>query len=216
MANFKTHIGWGVVIGVGAVIFGLIYSMLSAGTMVGWVFLAVIIGSLLPDLDMDEGLPFQILFGLMGVGAAGLFFYVAYQGGERDWKYLAIISALAFAIMRFVIGYIFKKFTDHRGMFHSIPAVVLSGLTAIWLMHWLSVQENQELLIGLAVALGYLGHLVLDEIYASVNLSGYSLLPKKSLGSALKLYSSSKITTLIFYILILILALTLPETKSLM
>jgi hypothetical protein len=56
--------------------------------------------------------------------------------------------------------------------------------------------------------------LILDEIYSSVNLHGHSLLPKKSLGSALKLYSHSKIATLVFYISIFILFSSLPEVRE--
>jgi len=214
MANFKTHISLGVFIGFGFIIAGLIYSFIASPETGAWIFLAVIVGSFLPDLDLDDGIPFQILFGLFGAGIAGLTFFSLYQSGEKDLKTLILIPVLVFTVVRFIGGYVFKKFTHHRGMFHSIPALILSGLLTVWLLRFFSIFNGQELFIGLAIAVGYLGHLILDEIYSSVNLSGYSFLPKKSFGSALKFYSSSGITTLLFYFSIFLLASNLPETKT--
>lgn len=215
MANFKTHIGFGVFIGIGLVVIGLVYSILSTPESIIWVFLAVLIGSFLPDLDMDKGVPFQILFGLLGAVMSGMVFLNMYQSGEREWDKLALMSALIFILVRFGAGYIFEKFTNHRGIFHSVPAVVLFGLLTIWFLNFMSILSEHKLILGLAVSVGYLGHLVLDEIYSSVNLKGHSLLPKQSLGNALKFYSSSRLASALFYALIFILAIKLPETKEL-
>ena len=214
MANFKTHIRFGVFIGIAFVIVGLIYSLLFSAESMIWVFLAVLIGSFLPDLDMDEGVPFQILFSLLGAGIGGLVFLNLYQGGERETKPLVLIPALTVITVRFGAGYIFEKFTNHRGIFHSIPAVALFGLLTVWLLDFLSILREYRLFLGLAVSVGYLGHLILDEIYSSVNLKGRSLLPKQSLGNALKFYSSSKIASLLFYGLIVILLIKLPEVEE--
>lgn len=216
MANFKTHIGFGVFIGICFIVAGLIYSLFSSTESIIWIFLAVLIGSFLPDLDMDEGVPFQILFGLLGAGLSGLFFLNLYQDGERDKWVLIFTAALIFIGVRFGAGWIFEKFTSHRGIFHSIPGVILFGLLTIWFLDTLSILEEQKIFLGVAVSAGYLGHLVLDEIYSSVNLRGHSLLPKQSLGNALKFYSSSKLASLIFYGLIFILAISLPETKEIL
>jgi membrane-bound metal-dependent hydrolase YbcI (DUF457 family) len=216
MANFKTHIGFGVFIGIGFIIAGLIYALLASTEAIIWIFLAVLIGSFLPDLDMDQGVPFQILFGLLGAGLAGLIFLGQYQDGERGLKMLVLFPAVVFLLVRFGAGYVFEKFTNHRGIFHSVPAAVLLGLLTIWFLNFLVIQADQKLFLGLAVSVGYLGHLVLDEIYSSVNLRGHSLLPKQSLGNALKFYSSSHIATLLVYVLIFMLAMKLPEMKGLM
>ena len=216
MANFKTHIGFGVFIGVGFIVAGLIYSLFSSTESIIWIFTAVLVGSFLPDLDMDDGVPFQILFGLLGAGLGGLFFLNLYQDGERDMGTLIFTAALVFIAVRFGAGYIFEKFTNHRGIFHSIPGAVLFGLLTIWFLNWLSILEEQKIFLGVAVSAGYLGHLVLDEIYSSVNLRGHSLLPKQSLGNALKFYSSSGLASIIFYGLIILLAINLPEVKELL
>jgi hypothetical protein len=216
MAKFKTHVGIGVFIGVGFIVAGLIYSLFSTVESAVWIFLAILVGSFLPDLDMDEGVPFQILFGLLGAGMAGLVFFNFYQDGERQLKILVLIPALVFVAVRFGAGYIFEKFTNHRGMFHSVPAAILFGLLNIWFLHLFSIIKGQELIIGSAVAIGYLGHLILDEAYSAVNLHGHSIFPKQSLGNALKFHSTSRISTLLFYFLLFMLAITLPETREIL
>ena len=214
MAQFRTHISWGALIGAGLIVFGFLYSLVSQPVMAFWIFIAVIIGSLLPDLDLDEGMPFQIVFGLFGIAGGALAFYRIYAAGQRQWIPLLLMPLLAFAFVRFFLGYIFEQFTDHRGMFHSIPAAILSGLISIWLLHVTKLLSGLELLLGISVAIGYLGHLVLDEIYSAINVHGHSIFPKSSLGSALKFHAHSHLATGFFYILIILLMLTLPETRS--
>jgi membrane-bound metal-dependent hydrolase YbcI (DUF457 family) len=214
MANFRTHIGWGTIVAIAFVVFALVYSFFSGAELIFLVFLAVLIGSFIPDLDLDGGIPFQIIFGLLAVTLAGLVFYQYYQDGHRDWMSLALIPLLVFALIRFGAGFIFERFTEHRGMFHSIPAAIIFGLITAWVLELFSLETAERVYLGVAVVAGYLGHLVLDEIYSTVNLRGFSVLPKRSLGSALKLYSGSKITTLLFYLAIFFLFSTLPEVRE--
>lgn len=214
MASFKKHISWGVFIGIAVIIAGLLLSIISGVELIFWVFLAVLIGSFLPDLDLDEGVPFQILFGLLGAGLSGTVFFSIYKNGARDLKSLFFLPIVVFLAVRFVAGYIFERFTNHRGIFHSIPAAILSGLLAIWILDFADILNSERFIMGVAVSCGYLGHLILDEMHASINLHGHSLLPKQSLGSALKFYSSSKMVTLFVYILIFALIKILPEVSS--
>jgi len=80
MAQFRTHIGLGVFVGVGIVVAGFIFALFSTVEIAVLIFLAILVGSFLPDLDMDEGVPFQILFGLLGAGMAGLVFFQFLSG----------------------------------------------------------------------------------------------------------------------------------------
>ncbi|MFA5986972.1 MAG: metal-dependent hydrolase [Parcubacteria group bacterium] len=201
MANFKTHVGWGVIIGVSMVVVASVYSLISGWTPLTLIFVAILIGSLLPDMDLDEGVPFQILFGFLGVASAGYVFYDLYGGGQRDVLILALTAGATFIGVRFVIGEIFMRFTDHRGIWHSVPAVAFVGLATVRMMQYCDPQGDgiMHMYSSIALSIGYLGHLVLDEVYASVNLAGHSLLPKRSLGSALKFYSRSKVATFLVY-----------------
>ncbi len=188
--------------GIGMLVVGLLLSMISGAEVMIWIFGAVLIGSFLPDLDIDEGVPFQILFGLMAAGFGGAVFFNFYQDGIRDLKLLIGLPVLAFVIIRFVIGYVFKRFTRHRGMFHSVPAAVLAGVGACWVLNFLEIEQQLCVLAGFAIGVGYVGHLVLDEIYSTVNFHGLAFRPKKSLGSALKFTSSSRLATVAVYLIL--------------
>lgn len=205
MANFKTHISWGALLAIATIVAGLLLSIIKADEVLSWIFFAVLAGSFLPDLDLDEGVPFQILFGLAAAGFAGSVFFNFYRAGSHDLKTLVVLPVLAFAVIRFAVGYVFMKFTHHRGMFHSIPAAILAGLLAIWILDFFAVKESVRIFAGVGISIGYLGHLILDEIYSTVNFDGLFFRPRKSLGSALKLFSRSKIATIMVYALILIL-----------
>ena len=56
------------------------------------------------------------------------------------------------------------------------------------------------LVISLGIGLGFLAHLVLDEVYSAVNFDGLSIGPKNSFGTALTLKSPSLIATISAYL----------------
>ena len=94
-------------------------------------------------------------------------------------------------------------------MFHSIPAMLITGLVVFLLDH--SPRLQDRLFLAGGIMLGFLSHLVLDEIYA-VDFMGIKLKFNKFAGSAVKLWSASKPATAATYgILILLGALAWLE-----
>src|SRR5262249_18761734 len=83
--------------------------------------------------------------------------------------------------------------TVHRGMFHSIPALLIAGLAAYLL--YPARDGRLRLFLAGGVMLGFLSHLVLDEAY-SVDFTGARLRLNRYAGSALKLASRSRAATL--------------------
>ena len=85
-------------------------------------------------------------------------------------------------------------------MAHSIPAAVLADFLSFFqLLLMRDLTNGQLFLLGVAMAFGYLTHLILDEIYAVVNFHGSLFVPNKALGSALKLFSDSWRINLLVY-----------------
>jgi len=74
MASFKTHLSFGAIIGIAITIFVSLYSLVSHNNLLPILFFAAVLGSFLPDLDSDEGLPFQIVFGAFSLVGAGITF----------------------------------------------------------------------------------------------------------------------------------------------
>ena len=60
----------------------------------------------------------------------------------------------------------------------------------------------ESIIMSSALGVGYLSHLILDEMNSFINLSGIPFVPKKSLGTALKISTKSlPMNTLIILLL---------------
>jgi hypothetical protein len=82
---------------------------------------------------------------------------------------------------------------------------VIVTLTACLALSFLNLPRLDVIALSLSVGLGFLSHLVLDELYSAVNFDGVRLGPKKSFGTALTFGSPSILTTASAYALLCIL-----------
>ena len=197
MAGFRTHITVSGVLGVGCgaaavqpLGFPTDTALLAAG-LTG-------VGGMLPDLDSDSGVPIREMFGLAAVVLPlTLIPRLAYMHVSQE----GILAMLLFGyiLIRYPAAYIFKYFTVHRGMFHSIPAMIIAGLVVYLGYH--SPDRRLRLLFACGVMIGFLSHLVLDEIY-SVDLRGAKVKLKSSAGTAVKFVSPSVAATTVCYTLL--------------
>ncbi len=203
MAGYKAHFAFGVLTAACVAVAMLVISWVSLMVM-PVVFLLAVIGSMLPDLDSDTGMPVRLLFGTLAVATFGLALFYVMNNTATSWLQQGLIAVGAGLFVYFIIGGIFKHFTEHRGVFHSIPAALVMGLVAMSVSGLLGIGEKMALVVGLAITAGYLSHLVLDEINSTVNLSGIPFKPKKSLGTALKLTGGSKMMTTAIYVALVV------------
>ena len=183
MADFATHLGWGAV---GA---GLAASATYAADIVPsnellTLTTAGVVGSVLPDIDLEKTVPARALFTGLGLVLAfiALFnFQISYSIIELWLIWLAVFCAVRYGAYN-----IFEARTIHRGIFHSLLAgVFFMVFTAALLAHGIGRDPVVAWMAGLFVFLGYIIHLTLDEIYA-VDITGARL--KRSFGTALKLF----------------------------
>lgn len=188
MANFNTHLA------VGSVASGLCATVAMAGNAVPQhhlltLTLAGIIGSVLPDIDLEKAIPSRMLFGALGV----VFAFVALFSFKKQYSiaelWLAWLSV--YLGMRYGIFAIFHRRTKHRGIFHSLLAgAFFAVLTAVIFTNVLNEEPLVAWFAGFFVFIGYIVHLSLDEMY-SVDFEGK--LFKRSFGSALKLFDYNSI-----------------------
>jgi len=197
LASFGVHLAGGLTTsGLAAT------SVLAAGLAAPMEMLAYlglgVLGSLLPDIDADNSAPVRISFTVASIILAfGAMFLLA--GVFPSVSELALVWLTTYLFFRWLVFALFTRLTTHRGILHSIPAAILFGLiTASAAGQVLHLPSFQAWLSGLFVTFGYLVHLALDEIY-SVNLFGMH--SKRSLGTALKLWSpSSHVASLYLYL----------------
>jgi membrane-bound metal-dependent hydrolase YbcI (DUF457 family) len=199
MADFKTHVSFGIALGILGTI-GIVSVSLSSGPgLLLAAFVAATLGSVLPDIDSDSGVPYHVTFGSLALVAGALAFAEYSRYGAVDWRSFLYYAVGTAVFVWIVVGTVFKHFTKHRGMAHSIPAAILTGLCTFMLCSRFAFDDTDAFLIGSAASIGYLIHLVLDEVYAATNFNGVIFSPSRSLGSALKLFSNSLITNIVMY-----------------
>ena len=203
MANFKTHISTGAVIGFLFMLVVIVFSWVSNLWIALLLFFLSSIASFLPDIDSDTGKPIRIVFAFYAFTFGGLTAYFAYKY-KQNIEVVLVSPIITASIIWFPLARLFKKITVHRGIFHSTPAGLLSFFITLFLVNLTNISNPlDKLLIASAVGIGYFSHLILDEIYSTNILKG-SFRPKKSLGTALKFRSKNTFVNVITYLLLII------------
>ncbi|HWQ60606.1 MAG TPA: metal-dependent hydrolase [Candidatus Fimivivens sp.] len=191
MADFKTHASFGIALGILGVIGTVTAAIADGPGILVALFAAATLGSVLPDIDSDSGVPFHVTFGSLSLVSGALVFLSFSKDPSIGWQGAALRALGVTAFVWIVVGAIFRRFTRHRGMAHSIPGALLSGLATFFLASRYSFGDADAFLLGTAITAGYLVHLILDELWAAVNFHGKPFHPNAALGSALKLFSDS-------------------------
>ncbi|TWT41558.1 metal-dependent hydrolase [Botrimarina hoheduenensis] len=186
MADFRTHVTFSSALGAGyaVVASGCGFDMstaLVAGGLCG-------VSGMLPDVDSDSGVPRREALGF-AAAIVPMLLLDRFKQLSLTYDQVVLLAAALYFGIRFVAANLIGRWSVHRGMWHSIPAVLIfAGLAFL-----ITSPENPiftRYLKAAAVGLGALSHLVLDEIY-SVDTRGVLPRFKKSFGTAVKLWGSS-------------------------
>jgi membrane-bound metal-dependent hydrolase YbcI (DUF457 family) len=154
---------------------------------------------MLPDLDSDSGVPVREMFGLAAVIIPLIVLRRFFRTGLEVEQILVILGGL-FVGIRYGVSYLFKKLTVHRGMFHSIPAMLIAGIVTFLLYKTDSIRPR--LFLSAGVTIGFFSHLLLDEVCA-VDFRGLTPKLNQFAGSALKFVSKSYWATGFTYLILI-------------
>jgi len=149
MASYKGHLAFAAPLGF--VYGGMARSQLGfeADTaMVGALLTTV--GGLLPDLDSDSGVPVRELFSLAAVMVPLLMWRRLMNAHFTD-ESMFLFLAVVYLLIRFVISRIFKHLSVHRGMYHSIPAMLIAGLIVFLAYQHPSMRVRLFLSVGVMI-----------------------------------------------------------------
>ncbi|MCF7991164.1 MAG: metal-dependent hydrolase [Thiohalocapsa sp.] len=184
MANFQTHLSVGAVIASAGAFASYGQGLSDAGETQA-LFVVGVAASLLPDIDADDSKPIRAVFDIAGIV---LGFLAAFLFTEQLRVVdLMLIWVGVWLAVRYPLRYVFSHFTVHRGIWHTLlMALVLALGAAVAAERLLELPALMAWLVAGFVLLGYLTHLVLDEV-ASVDLVGRRV--KRSFGTALKPFS---------------------------
>lgn len=201
MGSYRQHVGLASFLGA-----GYAWSLYALAGL-HWVFgtvaaLLATVGGLLPDLDSKSGVGTRGLNRLFGVLTA---FAVWREAMLLDpplsFELHVWAIILAYALIRHSLCEVMSRVMVHRGMSHSVPTCLVWGCSTYLL--YPSPYHVVRTTMAVAVMLGFLSHLVLDEV-CSVDLAGARV--NKAFGSALKFWARSIWATLGVYALLAFLA----------
>jgi hypothetical protein len=199
VAGFKTHITTSTVLGfayggAGLYILRDASGEIPVATCVLGAGLCSVAG-MLPDLDSDTGIPLRETIAFTAAVVPMLLIdRFSHMGLSHESMVLA--GGLIYLLIRFGFFKLLTRFTVHRGMFHSLPAALVASEMAFLLC---SCEESSlRWFKAIAVFIGYMSHLILDEIY-SIEWTGARWRLKSSFGTATKLWGSNTYANLSTY-----------------
>jgi membrane-bound metal-dependent hydrolase YbcI (DUF457 family) len=137
------------------------------------------VAGMMPDLDSGPGIPLRESVAFAAAVVPMLMIHRFQQAG-LPLEAIILAGAAIYLAIRFGMSWLLKKYSYHRGMFHSLPSAALAGL--ITFLAFGSEEPLRRYFVSSAVVLGFLTHLVLDEIW-SVKLGMFG--PKKFYGPVL-------------------------------
>lgn len=181
MANFPTHIVVGTIVAGSLATLTLAADVIAPENLVA-VTLAGSLGSVLPDIDLKDSRPSRALFAGLAVffSFALLFHFAPHLSIAEMW--MLWLGSLLF--VRYVLHTAFHRLTNHRGVWHSWIAGLASAFATVIAFYYVFDRpDGVAWLAGGFLLIGFLTHLVLDEIY-SVDVLGNHI--KKSFGTAFK------------------------------
>lgn len=204
MAGFKTHITVSSSIGVayGAGAFALYDVDWPSCVLAGGL---CSVSGMLPDLDSEPGVPLRESVAF-AAAVVPMLLIDRWEHLHLARETIVLVSGLTYLLIRFGLGKLLSKFTVHRGMFHSLPALAIVGELAFLVCS----HENtwMRCFFATAVMSGFASHLVLDEIWS---LDMRHLRVKKSFGTAVKLWGDSWWANLFTYANVILLALMITQ-----
>jgi len=186
MAGFKTHITTSTVLGVGYGTFGLfVWDMpLPACLLAGGL---CSVSGMLPDLDSGPGRPLRES---TTFAAAVVPMLLLDRFREAGWsnETIILVGSIIYLSIRFGVHSLLSHYTVHRGMFHSLPACLIAAQLAM-LAFGGNPLDIRYFKAG-GVVLGFMSHLVLDELWSIEWQRGHMVF-KKSFGTAIKLWGDN-------------------------
>lgn len=182
MANFTTHIGVGTVVSGALATLTLAADVIDHQSLIA-VTLAGVLGSILPDIDLKDSRPSRALFSGLAIFFS---FAVLFSCASRySIAELWILWLGTLVGVRYGLHAIFHEIAVHRGVWHSLLATVFTGLLAALAFKYILGTYDGIAWLGAGfLAIGYLTHLILDEIY-SVDVMDTRI--KASFGTAIKI-----------------------------
>ena len=197
MAGFEQHLRVSTGIGVAT---GAVATFGFGFTPAQGILAAYLCGvsGMLPDIDSTSGKPLREMSNLTAAIIPMIMMERLKEWGG-DFDTALLLAILVYMGVRFAGSWMLSKMSVHRGMFHSVPALAIAALAVF--VGWKSDEMGVRILMAASVAMGFLSHLVLDEIYA-VQWNGLAPELNQFAGSATKFLGKSMMANIFTWSLV--------------
>jgi len=210
MADFKTHMSVSTATGVLYAIAGFQSGLPMTTCLLAGGLCSV--SGMLPDLDSESGRPLREATTL-AAAVVPMLMVDRFQRMGLNHESMVLAAAMVYITIRFVLAEIFRRYTVHRGMWHSLPAAAIVGMVAFLV---LSTEDiSLRTFKTMAVVLGFMSHLIIDEIW-SVDFRKGKYQFKTSFGTALKLWGNSAWANYLTYFKVALLAFLIYQDHGFM
>ncbi len=156
---------------------------------------------MLPDLDSGEGSSLRETTAC-AAAIVPMLMIQRFQQWGLPLEGMILAAAAIYAVVRYGLTWALENYSKHRGMLHSVPAAAIAG--QVTFLAFVSAEPLHRYFISGAVVLGFLSHLVLDEIWA-VRQGLFGPKVKKSFGTALKFAGPDLWPNLVSYGIVILL-----------
>ena len=200
MPGFRAHIIGSSIVGVGYGAAAWYLGGMTPTTAVLGAGLCTASG-LLPDLDSGEGMSLRETTAF-AAAIVPMLMIQRFQQWGLPLEGMILAAAAIYAAVRYGLTWLLENYAKHRGMLHSVPAAAIAG--QITFLAFMSAEPLHRYFVSGAVVLGFLSHLVLDEIWA-VRQGLFGPKVKKSFGTAMKFAGPELWPNLVSYGIVILL-----------
>ena len=146
----------------------------------------IVICGMLPNVDQPTSTTAKEFAGLLAAVSPLVALQVFPSLNEGGVPRLVLTVIVCFLITRFIIQKSLLNFTVPRGMFHSVPAAIISAQLS-YLLFW-DIPVSLRAFLALASFAGFFLHLVMDG-YGNLNIVGKALGKNEAKTPAMKFWS---------------------------
>ena len=137
----------------------------------------------MPDFDSDNSRSFNIIMNIVSITTSFIFIIIV------DDPRLFIIGLGIYIFFRYGISVLIQRITVHRGIAHSISALVVCSLSMTVILRYFDIVGKW--FVSGSLGIGFFSHLLLDEINSLYDFKMKKFRIKKSFGSACKIGNKS-------------------------
>ncbi len=132
----------------------------------------VVIAGMLPNVDQGSSGPAHEFGGLLAAISPLIFFQFFPQYQDGGITRLALVVICCYLLCRVIISRVLENVLVHRGMWHSLPAAIITA-EAVYLLFW-DLSQRGRLFLAAAAFSGFIAHLIMDA-YTNLDLVGRAM-----------------------------------------